>query len=65
MELVGTHFELYRQMKSKIGPDIIASLSIEERDEKLKFAMMTSRKLHPALVSDEAEYKVRILLCKF
>lgn len=58
VELVGTHFELYRQMKSKIGPDIIASLSIEERDEKLKFAMMTSRKLHPALVSDEAEYKV-------
>ena len=52
------HFELFRQMKAKIGPDIIASMSIDERDEKLKHAMMTSRKLHPALISPEAEYKV-------
>jgi hypothetical protein len=55
---VGSHFELFRKMKAKIGPDIIGSLSIEERDEKLKHALMTSRKLHPALISPEAEYKV-------
>lgn len=58
MDLVGTQFELYRRMKAKVGPDIIGSLSTEERDEKLKHAMMSSRELHPALVSPEAEYKV-------
>lgn len=58
MDLVGSHFELFRQMKAKIGPDIIGSMSTEERDEKLKHAMMTSRVLHPALISPEAEYKV-------
>ncbi|KAG0586098.1 hypothetical protein KC19_2G064000 [Ceratodon purpureus] len=58
VDLVGTHFDLYRRMKAKIGPDIIGSLSTEERDEKLKHAMMSSRELHPALVSPEAEYKV-------
>jgi sorting nexin-13 len=49
-------------MKAKIGPDIIGSLSTEERDEKLKHAMMSSRELHPALISPDAEYKVG--LCK-
>lgn len=58
MDLVGTHFQLYRRMKAKIGPDIIGSLSTEERDEKLKHAMMSSRELHPALISRDAEYKV-------
>lgn len=58
VDLVGTHFDLYRRMKAKIGPDIIGSLSSEERDEKLKHAMMSSHELHPALVSPEAEYKV-------
>ena len=58
VDLVGSHFELYRRMKAKIGPDIIGSLSFEERDEKLKHAMMSSHELHPALVSPEAEYKV-------
>lgn len=62
MDLVGTHFELYRRMKVKIGPAIMESLSTEERDEKLKAAMMTSRELHPALLSPEAEYKVRVLV---
>ena len=60
VDLVGTHFELYRQMKVKIGPAIIESLSTEERDKKLKLAMMTSRELHPALISPEAEYKVGV-----
>ena len=58
VDLVGTHFQLYRRMKAKIGPDIIGSLSTEERDEKLKHAMMSSRELHPALISPDAEYKV-------
>ncbi|XP_024400310.1 uncharacterized protein [Physcomitrium patens] len=58
VDVVGSQFELYRRMKAKIGPDIIGSLSTEERDEKLKYAMMSSRELHPALVSPEAEYKV-------
>lgn len=55
---MGHHFELFRQMKGKIGPDKIDSMSTEERDEKLKHAMMTSGVLHPALVSPEAEYQV-------
>ncbi|XP_024394619.1 uncharacterized protein [Physcomitrium patens] len=58
VDLVGSQLELYRRMKAKIGPDIICSLSTEERDEKLKHAMLSSRELHPALVSTEAEYKV-------
>lgn len=58
MDLVGHHFELFRQMKGKIGPDIVGSMSTEERDEKLKHAMMTSGVLHPALASPEAEYQV-------
>lgn len=58
VDLVATHFDLYRRMKTIVGPDIIGSLSTEERDEKLKHAMLSSRELHPALVSPEAEYKV-------
>jgi hypothetical protein len=46
-------------MKASIGLDVnFSSLSTEERDEKLKEAMLVARELHPALISPEAEYKV-------
>jgi sorting nexin-13 len=58
VDLVGSHLELFRQIKTKVGVDVMASLSVEERDEKLKEAMLVSRELHPALISHESEYKV-------
>ena len=63
MDLVGSHFELFRQMRANIGPDE-KLMSIEERDENLKRALMASRKLHPAVISPEAEYKVGIYRCR-
>jgi sorting nexin-13 len=58
VDLVGSHLELFRQIKTKVGLDVMASLSVEERDEKMKEAMLVSRELHPALISHESEYKV-------
>ncbi|CAM6023362.1 unnamed protein product [Sphagnum balticum] len=58
VDLVGSHLELFRRIKTKVGVDVMASLSVEERDEKLKEAMLVSRELHPALISHESEYKV-------
>ncbi|KAK4804172.1 hypothetical protein SAY86_003989 [Trapa natans] len=34
------------------------TLSSEERDERLKYHLMASKELHPALISPESEYKV-------
>jgi sorting nexin-13 len=58
VDLIRSHLELFRRMKASIGLDVMASLSTEERDEKLKEAMLVARELHPALISPEAEYKV-------
>ncbi|CAK9223803.1 unnamed protein product [Sphagnum troendelagicum] len=58
VDIVGSHLELFRRIKTKVGVDVMASLSVEERDEKLKEAMLVSRELHPALISHESEYKV-------
>ncbi|CAM6069457.1 unnamed protein product, partial [Sphagnum tenellum] len=58
VDLIRSHLELFRRMKASVGLDVMASLSTEERDEKLKEAMLVARELHPALISPEAEYKV-------
>jgi sorting nexin-13 len=41
-----------------IGADVMATLSTEERDERLKHHLIASKELHPALISPESEYKV-------
>ncbi|XP_048134512.1 uncharacterized protein LOC115737202 isoform X2 [Rhodamnia argentea] len=49
---------LTRRNQAVIGTDVMGTLSSEERDERLKFHLMASKELHPALVSPESEYKV-------
>eukprot|EP00252_Welwitschia_mirabilis_P001998 TRINITY_DN11955_c0_g1_i1.p1 TRINITY_DN11955_c0_g1~~TRINITY_DN11955_c0_g1_i1.p1 ORF type:complete len:1176 (+),score=264.58 TRINITY_DN11955_c0_g1_i1:313-3840(+) len=49
---------LYRLMQTQIGEDSLNSLTFVERDAKLKSVLATNKKLHPALVSPEAEHKV-------
>jgi sorting nexin-13 len=63
VDLIRSHLELFRRMKANVGLDVMASLSTEERDEKLKEAMLVARELHPALISPEAEYKVSNPFC--
>lgn len=58
VDLIGNHLDLFRKGQSKIGTDIMGTLSFEERDEKLKLHLIASRELHPALISPEFEYKV-------
>lgn len=50
--------DLFRQNQAAIGVDVMATLSTEERDERLKHHLMASKELHPALISPESEYKV-------
>lgn len=50
--------DLFRRNQAVIGVDVMGTLSSEERDERLKHHLMTSKELHPALVSPESEYKV-------
>ncbi|KAK8966595.1 hypothetical protein KSP40_PGU021243 [Platanthera guangdongensis] len=58
VDLIGNQLDLYRKGQSKIGTDIMGTLSFEERDEKLKLHLIASRELHPALISPDFEYKV-------
>lgn len=60
VDLVGSHLDLYRRMQARIGPDILGTLSADERDEKLKDALVVGGELYPALISLDAEYKVSI-----
>lgn len=50
--------ELFRRNQAAIGVDVMKTLSSEERDERLKFHLLNSKELHPALISPESEYKV-------
>lgn len=57
-ELVGDHIDLYRKNLASIGIDAMAALSFDQRDEKLRQYLLASKKLHPALLSTDSEYKV-------
>ncbi|KAJ7560453.1 hypothetical protein O6H91_04G130700 [Diphasiastrum complanatum] len=58
VDLVRSHLELYRKVQVQIGVNVLDTCSFEERDEKLKKVLASSRKLHPAVVSPEAETQV-------
>ncbi|XP_021738500.1 uncharacterized protein LOC110704996 [Chenopodium quinoa] len=58
VDLIGDHLELFRKTQVSIGVDVMVTLSSEERDERLKHHLMASKKLHPALMSADSEYKV-------
>ncbi|XP_027919269.1 uncharacterized protein LOC114177879 [Vigna unguiculata] len=58
VDLVGDHIELFRRNQAAIGVDVMKTLSSEERDDRLKFHLLNSKELHPALISPESEYKV-------
>ncbi|KAL2927562.1 Sorting nexin-16 [Bienertia sinuspersici] len=57
VDLIGDHLELFRKTQATIGVDVMVTLSSEERDERIKHHLMASKKLHPALLSAESEYK--------
>ncbi|XP_010530868.1 PREDICTED: uncharacterized protein LOC104807343 [Tarenaya hassleriana] len=58
VDLIGDHLDLFRRNQAAIGIDVMKTLSSEERDERLKYHLMASGELYPALVSPESEYKV-------
>lgn len=58
VDLIGNHLDLFRRNQAAIGVEVMAVLSSEERDERLKHHLMASKELHPALISPESEYKV-------
>ncbi|KAI4367288.1 hypothetical protein MLD38_023044 [Melastoma candidum] len=58
VDLIGDHLDVFRRIQGIIGTDVMGTLSSEERDERIKFHLMASNELHPALVSTENEYKV-------
>lgn len=58
VDLIGVHIELFRRNQATIGVDVMKTLSSEERDDRLKFHLLNSKELHPALISPESEYKV-------
>lgn len=58
VDLIGNHLELFRRNQAAIGVDVMKTLSSEERDDRLKFHLLNSKELHPALISPESEYKV-------
>ncbi|XP_015574610.2 uncharacterized protein LOC8275559 [Ricinus communis] len=58
VDLIGDHLDLFRRNQAAVGTDVMATLSTDERDERLKHHLMASKELHPALISPESEYKV-------
>ncbi|KAF7840890.1 Sorting nexin-16 [Senna tora] len=58
VDLIGDHLGLFRKNQAAIGVDVMLTLSSEERDERLKYHMLNSKELHPALISPGSEYKV-------
>ncbi|XP_041010486.1 uncharacterized protein LOC121254492 isoform X3 [Juglans microcarpa x Juglans regia] len=58
VDLIGDHLDLFRRNQAAIGVEVMATLSSEERDERLKHHLMASKELHPTLISPESEYKV-------
>jgi sorting nexin-13 len=58
VDLVSHHLDLFRQTKTSIDAKVFEILSTEEREESLKTALKKMKKLHPALISPDSEYKV-------
>ncbi|XP_051134715.1 uncharacterized protein LOC127253946 [Andrographis paniculata] len=58
VDLIGDHLDLFRRNQAAIGVDVMGTLSSEQRDERLKHHLLTTKELHPALISPECEYKV-------
>ncbi|KAM0879426.1 hypothetical protein ACQ4PT_034239 [Festuca glaucescens] len=58
VDLICHNLELYQSCEAKIGKDKFVSLPAERRDAELKLALIAQSKLHPALFSASAEYKV-------
>ncbi|XP_019420539.1 PREDICTED: uncharacterized protein LOC109330697 isoform X4 [Lupinus angustifolius] len=54
VDLIGDHIDLFRRNQAAIGVDVMLTLSSEERDERLKFHLLNSKELHPALISPES-----------
>ncbi|KAL5162988.1 Sorting nexin-16 [Glycine soja] len=54
VDLIGVHIELFRRNQATIGVDVMKTLSSEERDDRLKFHLLNSKELHPALISPES-----------
>ena len=50
--------EIFRRNHAAIGTDVMKTLSSEERDDRLKYHLMASGELYPALISPESEYNV-------
>ncbi|KAH1261392.1 Sorting nexin-16 [Glycine max] len=53
VDLIGVHIELFRRNQAVIGVNIMKTLSSEERNDRLKFHLLNSKELHPALISPE------------
>ncbi|WOK91422.1 hypothetical protein Cni_G00113 [Canna indica] len=58
VNLICSHLELYRYSQSKIGKQEIMKLPTDQRDIQLKLVLAAENKLHPALLSLDAEHKV-------
>ncbi|KAG0519417.1 hypothetical protein BDA96_09G262400 [Sorghum bicolor] len=58
VDLVCNNLELYHFCQAKIGKEKFVNLPSERRDAELKMILLAENKLHPALFSASAEYKV-------
>ncbi|XP_044984477.1 uncharacterized protein LOC123451968 isoform X1 [Hordeum vulgare subsp. vulgare] len=58
VDLICNNLELYHSCEAKIGKEKFVRLPTERRDAELKLALIAQSKLHPALFSATAEYKV-------
>ncbi|GJN15336.1 hypothetical protein PR202_gb02238 [Eleusine coracana subsp. coracana] len=58
VDLICNNLELYHFCQAKIGKEKFVNLSSERRDAELKLTLIAENKLHPALFSATAEYKV-------
>ncbi|KAF8716456.1 hypothetical protein HU200_026336 [Digitaria exilis] len=58
VDLICNNLELYHFCQAKIGKEKFVNLPSERRDAELKMTLIAENKLHPALFSANAEYKV-------
>ncbi|KAJ8627553.1 hypothetical protein MRB53_020860 [Persea americana] len=53
VDLIGDYLDVYERNQSSIGVDVMGTFSSEERDERLRYHLIASKELHPALFSSE------------
>ncbi|CAL4909749.1 unnamed protein product [Urochloa decumbens] len=58
VDLICNSLDLYHFCQAKIGKEKFVNLPSERRDAELKMTLIAENKLHPALFSANAEYKV-------